>query len=88
MKLKRIGIKYCGGCNPRYDRRKLAERIQEEFGVRIRPLDSDLMYDLIIVLNGCTTKCANLKNLKSRKWIILDNENQCLEGFREFLHDF
>ena len=55
----KVGIKYCGGCNPRYDRAAYVkvlcarhpdwdwEYAQE--GVR---------YDLLLVVGGCTSCCA------------------------------
>lgn len=31
-----VAVKYCGGCNPRYERTELAERLRADFpGVRI-----------------------------------------------------
>lgn len=33
-----VAVKYCGGCNPRYERTELAERLRADFpGVRIGP---------------------------------------------------
>lgn len=61
MKL-RVGIKYCGGCNPEYDRVAVVNHIKERLRDKIeivRPESEDV--DLILSVNGCRTACADLK---------------------------
>lgn len=54
------GVKFCGGCNPRYDRGKALQTIKKE-----RPnIDFVLAkegktYDYLIVIGGCTACCAS-----------------------------
>ncbi len=57
---KKIGIKYCGGCNPTYER---VEIIQ---GVRFQLRDHFLFtrydekdIDALIIVNGCPRACAD-----------------------------
>ncbi len=57
----KIGLKYCGGCKPDYDRVALAEEIRARLGpsaVFVRP-DSEAV-DLILAVQGCPTACADL----------------------------
>ncbi|QDR79010.1 hypothetical protein [Sporomusa termitida] len=54
-----IGIVFCGGCNPRIDRGKIAAGIQaalEADGCRVA-INSTAV-DYIIYLSGCTANCA------------------------------
>ncbi len=58
----RIGIKYCGGCNPYIDRSLLTRRLAEE----LRDHDCSLEFfqisgcDVVIVINGCAVGCAKV----------------------------
>jgi 4-hydroxybutyrate CoA-transferase len=55
----RIRIKYCGGCNPGYDRSFLVERIKTRMGDAVKWVSSE-PYDLVIAVQGCETACADL----------------------------
>lgn len=56
----KIGIKYCGGCNPRYDRVQIVSRLREDFpGLELFPAREDSPADLIVVICGCGVQCAN-----------------------------
>ena len=64
----RIGVKYCGGCNPRYDRVALVERIRRE-----RQEDTfegaipGVCYDQLLVVCGCSAQCADRTGLEGRE---------------------
>jgi hypothetical protein len=57
----RIGVKYCGGCNPEYDRVSLVKDIEKR-------LKNDAQFvswqsediDLLLVVCGCRTACVDL----------------------------
>lgn len=72
-----VGIKYCGGCNPRYDRKEFLQTLQKEFDYDFEIAQSDKIYDVLIVLCGCTNCCADYKKIKYRyeKIIIKSDEN-------------
>jgi hypothetical protein len=59
----KIGLKYCGGCNPEYDRvavvRHIEERLQGtvEF---VEPEPENETIELILAVEGCGTACADL----------------------------
>jgi len=58
----RVGLKYCGGCNPEYDRVAILDHIKQSLQDKIeivRPESEDV--DLILSVNGCSTACADLK---------------------------
>lgn len=64
----KIGIKYCGGCNPRYDRCSLFSKLIMEFGRNhtFEIAEINTVYDLIFVLCGCKSCCADCSKLKSK----------------------
>lgn len=60
-KPRRVRLKFCGGCNPQYDRLALAGRIKQMIAA-----DDDLVMchdddpDLVIAICGCPTACAEV----------------------------
>lgn len=60
----KVGIKYCGGCNPRFDRAALVEKLEKEYG------KVELTYDLadpqvehIVAVCGCERACVKEEDL-------------------------
>jgi hypothetical protein len=58
---RRVRLKFCGGCNPGYDRVALAEQIKSmaanDDGITLCNDDDP---DLVIAICGCPTACANV----------------------------
>jgi len=59
MSKRRISIIFCGGCNPRIDRGKVARQVQDMlvasgYEVGYNVLDGDF----VIYMSGCTANCA------------------------------
>lgn len=78
-----IGIKYCGGCRSGYDRAAAADQIraacpEHRFSFAI-PGES---YDLLLVICGCTARCANLSALNYRRICMLDGPKGISEALR------
>ncbi len=62
----RVGVKYCGGCNPRYDRPQLVARLKEELGDGIEWVNAATAttpLDFVLVVCGCTAACARHSQL-------------------------
>lgn len=59
-----IGIKYCGGCNAKYDRKKFLQLLKKEFTYEFEVAKVDKIYDIVIVLCGCTSCCASHSEFK------------------------
>lgn len=55
------GVKFCGGCNPRYERGTALEKIRAHFEGRIdfRYAEEGDRYDLLLVIGGCPSCCAS-----------------------------
>lgn len=49
-------VKYCGGCNPLYDRVKLVKEISEILGVEPR-YDEPKSGDICLLVSGCSREC-------------------------------
>ena len=77
----RIAIKYCGGCNPEFDRVKAIAGMLERLAktVEVVPLD-DERADMLVAVEGCPTACADLSGFKGKKIIVLSSQ-EAVEGF-------
>ncbi len=55
----KIGIKYCGGCNPRYDRGEHVKALRETHPEQDwEYVKEENFYDLLLVVCGCGSCCA------------------------------
>jgi hypothetical protein len=62
----KIGIKYCGGCNPRYDRTAIVTRLEHDLSDVQIGLAGGEKPDYVVVLCGCSSACALHANLTGR----------------------
>lgn len=75
-----VGVKYCGGCNPRYDRPELLNKLRKAYpDVKFDYAKEGVETDLLIVLCGCTAECADISNLKAKKTVVINS----IEGFEK-----
>ena len=56
----RIRVKYCGGCNPTYDRVQLGENLKKKLSGMAELVSADNRVDLVLAIQGCETACADL----------------------------
>jgi len=57
----RVRIKYCGGCNPNYDRVALVEEMKARLSGTVEWASSDIApCDLVVAVQGCEIACADL----------------------------
>ncbi len=81
---RRVGLKYCGGCNPHYDRIAVAEDLKVRLGREIAwasPEAGDL--DLVLAIEGCETACADLSPFEGTEIRIIT----CPEDAERFILD-
>ena len=63
-----VGVKYCGGCNPRYDRGALVAQIKKALpAMRFEPVRPDQVYDVLLVVSGCHVQCADISGIQYRR---------------------
>lgn len=68
----KIGIKFCGGCNPVYDRCSRVGKFREanprhEYVTS----DTEAVCDIWMVVCGCSRRCADVSGLKDCKKVVL-----------------
>ena len=81
----KVGIKYCGGCNPYYDRVALVKRIERRLKGKVAfvsaAADDDV--DLVLAVEGCNTACADLSSFDGKKIRIITQIEDADDFIRE-----
>ena len=57
-----VGVRYCGGCNPRYDRVAAVRRLEEQCP-NVRFLPAGPGQELTLLVCGCSAQCAGREDL-------------------------
>ena len=80
----RVGVKYCGGCNPGYDRVALVEQIKERLEGKVSfVLSESEGVDIILSVHGCRTACADLSGFQGiETWTVT-----CIEDAKKFIRE-
>jgi hypothetical protein len=78
-----IGIVFCGGCNPQYDRVEFIHSVilQAENKLSIENAKPDQTYDAILVVCGCSCACAKVDHLKTGQLIYVTPKEIAKPGF-------
>jgi len=78
----KIGVKYCGGCNPTYDRVALVKEVEGRLRGKASLVRADSEgVTLVLAVEGCATACADLSPFEGLEvWIIT-----CPEGAEPFI---
>lgn len=78
----KVGIKYCGGCSPQYERVNTLKYIMEHLKERIEitPLVTEEVR-IILVIGGCRTMCADISAFKGK----IIKTVACEEDARHFI---
>jgi len=89
--MKRVALKFCGGCDPSYDRVEYWKSIRSAAGERIgwRRIDEG-GFEAVFVINGCQRECAldTLKNVSEVKVVsVRDNTLTSEEILEKILAD-
>jgi len=70
----RVGLKYCGGCNPEYDRVALVRHIVESLQGKIEFVKTESEgVGLILAVEGCSTACADLSAFQGMEIRVITN---------------
>jgi hypothetical protein len=68
----KVAIKYCGGCNPDYDRVALVNCIGKSLHGKVEFVSAeDENIDLVLAVEGCKTACADLSAFKGTKILFI-----------------
>jgi len=84
---RRIGLKYCGGCNPTHDRVATAASIGKRLEDRIALVSyADPNTEGTLVVTGCPTACVDLTPFDGRPvWVVTGPADA--EGFVKRMRD-
>lgn len=59
-----VGVRYCGGCNPRYDRVAAVKRLEELHPHRsFTAAEAARPYAAVVVACGCPSRCVETRDL-------------------------
>ena len=76
-----VGVRYCGGCNPRYDRVALVRRIGDFFPeAEFVTAQPGVKYPAVLVVCGCLARCADVSDLA-----VPAGRQICLSGWEDLL---
>jgi len=66
------GVKFCGGCNSRYDRGAAFSKIQDQLlgQADFTIAQEDVEYDLLLLIGGCTNCCASYDQFTTKEGIL------------------
>jgi len=80
----KIGVKYCGGCNSRYDRTDVLSKLKKYLGDGhdIEVATEGIIYDIVIILCGCTSACASHQKLQAKyEKVCITSESDSIKLF-------
>ena len=82
--MTRIGVKYCGGCDPNYERVERVEKLAEKLKSHVQVVSyREPPYEILLVVNGCHKQCAELDSIPETgaKVIFLADQADWLEKY-------
>ena len=81
-----VGVRYCGGCNPRYDRVAFVERLKALLPEwRFEAARAGETYGAALIVCGCKTKCAAGLSLPPSRTVTVSGSDELLPA-RDALH--
>ncbi len=70
----KLAVKYCGGCHCGYDRTVYVKKIEAFLGESLRSPNEADHYDIVFVVCGCPSRCADVSAIHADKLIMIDQE--------------
>ncbi|MFV0518424.1 MAG: hypothetical protein ACK5MV_13605 [Aminipila sp.] len=83
----KCGVRFCGGCNPRYDRGAALKALEEEFKSKVEFViaEEEVKYDLLLVIGGCTNCCAAYEQFQTENGILKMWEKDQIEKIVNYI---
>jgi len=83
----KVGIKYCGGCNPYYDRVDLVKQIESRLQGKVEFVSAgNDDVDLVLAVEGCQTACADLESFQGKIIHIISQKENIDEFLQKILN--
>ncbi len=80
----KCGVRFCGGCNPRYDRGEIYQRLKNKFPhIQISTAEEGVAYDFLVIIGGCTNCCAGYGQFTYKSVVRIWDENQWEDMVKE-----
>lgn len=70
---KRIAVKFCGGCHPRYDRVAAYKALTARLAAPVETAQPGQRYDTLYVFHGCLSRCTGLSGLQAVETVAFDS---------------
>lgn len=75
--IKKVALKYCGGCNPRYDRAAAVREMLKQLEGPVECVQpDDPGADTVLAVMGCSTACADLESFRGRPARVITSEGE------------
>ncbi|HZK61162.1 MAG TPA: hypothetical protein VFC41_03745 [Anaerovoracaceae bacterium] len=86
----KCGVRFCGGCNPKYDRGAAYELIKQDLQEKIQfeYAQEDIVYDILLVIGGCPNCCASYDQYITRQGVIKIWDMDEIDKTVKILKDF
>ena len=88
--MKKIAVRTCGGCFCEFDRRKVFDDLSKAFKDTHAfeysyDISKDDEYDLVVLINGCDSRCAPKSEARDMVEIDYTNYDKATEVFARSL---
>jgi hypothetical protein len=86
----KCGVRFCGGCNSRFDRGEAYEKIRTQLKDEIEfdYAKEDDLYDVILVIGGCTNCCASYDQYRTKRGVVKVYDSEDVDKTIQILKDF
>jgi hypothetical protein len=86
----KCGVRFCGGCNSRFDRGDVYTRIRKrlEDEISFEYAQEGTIYDVLLVIGGCTNCCASYSQFSAKHGIVKIYDSNDVEKTIQILKDF
>ncbi len=82
----KCGVKFCGGCNPRYQRGDAYRQIKDELDdIDFDYAQEDVPYDQLLVIGGCPACCASHEQYTAENEVIKMWDESHIESVKDEL---
>ncbi|MEG2324054.1 MAG: hypothetical protein RSA73_06020 [Anaerovoracaceae bacterium] len=77
----KCGVRFCGGCNPRYDRGKALQEIEDKIkNVDFVHATEGVSHDFLLVIGGCTNCCAAYEQFETKNGVLKIWDESHIDG--------
>lgn len=84
-----VGVRFCGGCNSRYDRGEAFKDLESSLKdtAKFSHAEEGKEYDLLLVIGGCTNCCASYNQSQTKRGVLKMWELEQLSSIEHAIRD-